>query len=75
MKHPTALHVVPEPARHCFADALRRLAGGKRFTPAERMEFARMADAWAKTLPKTTEAARGHVSMAGKIIASENRNG
>jgi hypothetical protein len=52
MKHPTALHVVPEHVRRRFADALRRLAGDKRFTPAERIEFARMADAWAKTLPK-----------------------
>jgi len=41
----------PEPARRRFADALRRLAGGRRFTPTERIEFARMADAWAKTLP------------------------
>jgi hypothetical protein len=30
----------------------RKIAAGKRFTPAERAEFARMADKWERTLPK-----------------------
>lgn len=43
---------VPEKARRQFVASLRKLAGGKRFTQAERTELARMADAWEATLPK-----------------------
>jgi len=59
----------PEHVRRRFAVALRPLAGGKRFPPAERIELARMADVWAKTLPlhepedairRGTLAGRGH---------------
>ena len=38
--------------RRNLAAAYDRIAKGKRFTQAERQEFARMAEAWRKTLPK-----------------------
>jgi hypothetical protein len=41
-----------EQARRRIAEAFRKLADGRRFTPAERVEFAQMADGWASTLPK-----------------------
>jgi hypothetical protein len=46
------LYTEPEGVRRKLAAAYRKLATGKRFTPAERAEFARMADAWAATLPQ-----------------------
>ncbi len=55
MRKPKAIatmHTVPEPARRKLAAAYRKIATGRRFTPAERAEFARMADAWERTLPK-----------------------
>jgi len=42
----------PEAARRKLSAAYRKRAGDKRYTQAERAEFARMADAWAATLPK-----------------------
>ena len=50
---PEPMHNVPESARRKLAAAYRKNATAKRFTPAERMEFARMADAWEKTLPES----------------------
>lgn len=44
--------VEPVEVRRKMAEEYRRLAVGKKYTPAERAEFLRMADAWAKTLPK-----------------------
>jgi hypothetical protein len=42
----------PEQTRRRLADEYRKLAEGRRFTPAERAEFTRMADRWARTLPE-----------------------
>jgi len=42
----------PEAVRRKLAEAFRKHAGGRRFTPAERAEFARMADAWERTVEK-----------------------
>ncbi len=50
-KAPTT-YAEPEHVRRKLAANLAKLAGSKRFKPAERTEFARMADAWAATLPK-----------------------
>ncbi len=52
IKPPTTTNAEPEAARRKLAEAYKKLATGRRFTPAERTEFARMADAWAATLPK-----------------------
>jgi hypothetical protein len=54
MKSPTppTIHAEPEHVRRKLAATLARLATGKRFTKAERAEFARMSEAWARTLPK-----------------------
>jgi len=46
------LYTELEGVRRKLAAAYRKLATGERFTPAERAEFARMADAWAATLPQ-----------------------
>ena len=55
MKHeqPKAsqLYTEPEAGRRKLAAALRKRSMSKRYTEAERAEFARMADAWAATLP------------------------
>jgi hypothetical protein len=51
-KSEPAMYTVPEAVRRKLAAAYRKIAAGKRFTPAERAEFARMADAWERTLPK-----------------------
>ena len=52
-KHPrTDFNVEPESVRRKLAVAYWALADGTKHTPAERKEFARMADAWAATLPK-----------------------
>jgi hypothetical protein len=48
---PMPIHAEPEAVRRKLAEAYRKLATGRRFTPIERTEFARMADAWAATLP------------------------
>ena len=50
---PPTPYIDPPPVRRRFADELRRLATGRRFTPAERAELARMADAWGRTLDYT----------------------
>ena len=50
---PQPMHTVPESARRKLAAAYRKQAAGKRFTPAERAEFARMAEAWERTLPES----------------------
>lgn len=42
----------PVAVRRKLAEAYRALANGKKHTPPDRKEFARMADAWAATLPK-----------------------
>jgi hypothetical protein len=42
----------PPAVRRKLADSYRKLANGKKYTPAERAEFARMADSWERTLPK-----------------------
>ncbi|MDB5328919.1 MAG: hypothetical protein JWP03_70 [Phycisphaerales bacterium] len=47
----TMTHPEPEAARRKLVAALRKRAVSKRYTPAERAEFARIADAWAATLP------------------------
>ncbi len=52
-KPQSPIYTVPEPARRKLAAAYRKVATGKRFTPAERVEFARMADAWERTLPES----------------------
>ena len=51
-RRPPTIHAEPEHVRRKLAATFAKLASGKRFTKAERAEFARMADAWAKTLPK-----------------------
>jgi len=48
----SGMYAVAEPARRKLAQAFYKRAAGKRFTPAERAEFGRMAEAWQKTLPK-----------------------
>ena len=53
MTKPSAPHfpyVDPPHVRRRFAELLRARADDPRFTPAEREEFRRMADAWAATL-------------------------
>ena len=50
-KQPT-LTTEPEPARRKLVVAYRKRANDERLTSAERLEFARMADAWAATLPE-----------------------
>ena len=52
MKPTQHLLTVPEQARRKLAQAYAQLASGRRFTPAERAEFARMADAWMQTVEK-----------------------
>jgi len=47
-------YVDREPTRRRFADELRRLATGRRFTPRERAEFARLADVWERTVTAPT---------------------
>ena len=47
-----SIHTEPEPVRRKLVEAYRKRATGKRFTPAERETFNRMADGWGKTLPK-----------------------
>ena len=49
-KKPTATAPGSEADRRKLVAAYRRLAQGRRFTPAERAEFARMASAWERTL-------------------------
>lgn len=46
------MNTEPEAVRRKLAEQLRKLAGGRRFTPEERKEYARMAEMWEKTLPK-----------------------
>ena len=56
MKRPTSkpktamAYTEPEAVRRKLAAAYRKIAEGRRFTPAERAEFGRMADAWEATL-------------------------
>jgi hypothetical protein len=45
-------HVQPEHVRRKVAMELRKLATVRRFTDAERAEFARMAESWQRTLPQ-----------------------
>jgi hypothetical protein len=45
-------HREPAAVRRKLVSAYRQLAAGRRFTPAERAEFAKIAAAWAATLPK-----------------------
>ena len=45
-------NVEPVAVRRKLAAAYRALAERKKHTPAERKEFARMAEAWVATLPK-----------------------
>jgi len=56
MKRKTAnaskLYTEPPAVRRKLAASYRKLAEGKRYTPAERAEFARMAQSWERTLPK-----------------------
>jgi hypothetical protein len=42
----------PLATRKRLAAAYRKRSTDKRLTPAERADFARMADAWERTLPK-----------------------
>jgi hypothetical protein len=49
---PEPIHTVPETARRKLVAAYRKQSLGDRFTPPERLEFARMADAWERTLPE-----------------------
>jgi hypothetical protein len=49
---PSPMHTVPEHVRRGLAEDYRAIANGKRFTKAERAEFARMAERWASTLPE-----------------------
>jgi hypothetical protein len=51
LKTPT-LHVEPESVRRGLAEAYRKRSLEKRWTDAERAEFARMAESWKETLPK-----------------------
>lgn len=48
----TTMNTEPEAVRRKLAKKLRKLASGRRFTPEERKEYARMAEMWEKTLPK-----------------------
>jgi hypothetical protein len=50
--NPATLHTDPPPVRRRFAANLRTLATDKRFTRAERAEFAKMAGAWERTLSR-----------------------
>jgi len=56
MKRKTAgapqLYTEPPAVRRKLAASYRKLAEGRKYTPAERAEFARMADSWERTLPK-----------------------
>ncbi|MCY2954819.1 MAG: hypothetical protein NTU53_23050 [Planctomycetota bacterium] len=45
-------HREPEYVRRKLAAAYRKRAADPTLKPLERAEFARMAEAWAKTLPK-----------------------
>lgn len=51
MKHRTDIYREIVATRRKLAVELRKLATGRRFRPPERVELARMADAWAATLP------------------------
>ncbi len=44
-------HAEPEHVRKALAESYAKRASSKRYTTAERAAFARMAEAWAKTLP------------------------
>ena len=48
----TDANVEPEAVRRKMAAAYRALADGTKHTPADRKEFARIANVWAATLPK-----------------------
>ena len=48
----TATTDIPAAARGKLVTGYRKLATVKKYTEAERAEFARMADSWAATLPK-----------------------
>lgn len=52
MKKPARLYRDKPQDRRRIAAGYRKLASGRRFTLAERVEFGRMAYAWASTLPK-----------------------
>jgi hypothetical protein len=47
-----ANYTEPQSVRRKLTEAYRRLAADQRFKTAERAAFARMADAWAATLPQ-----------------------
>ena len=46
------MYTEPVEVRRKLAKAYRKDAANPKWTPAERAEFARMADSWARTLPK-----------------------
>jgi hypothetical protein len=46
------LYTEPPAVRRKLAESYRKLANGKKYTPAERAEFAEMAKTWERTLPK-----------------------
>jgi hypothetical protein len=50
---PAQDHTEPEAVRRKLVEAYCKLANGRRFGPAERAEFARMAESWAATLSQT----------------------
>jgi hypothetical protein len=52
MKRNVSTHRESLATRRKLAGELHKLSTGRRFKPAERAELARMADAWAATLPK-----------------------
>jgi hypothetical protein len=52
MKQQPTFYREPPDVRRKLAAELHKLSTGRRFKPAERAELARMADAWAATLPK-----------------------
>lgn len=53
---PASANAEPESVRRRLAEAFRRRADDPALTATEQVEFARMADAWERTLPTKPKA-------------------